>query len=134
VRTRRAGLAALCLFLATAVAAAQQAAPQPAQQPAQLPTPKGKPYALIFGTVYGPDDRPVYGAQVQIRRADGKSVKGGDALASDHQGEFALRVPAGAADYLIRATAKKGKRKLAAEIKAHVDFDERVDVGLHLRE
>ena len=31
-----------------------------------------KPYALIFGTVYGPDDRPVYGMKIQIRRADQK--------------------------------------------------------------
>ncbi len=101
---------------------------------AQKPTAKEPPYALIFGTVYGPDDRPVYGARVQVRRSDGQKVKRGDELMSDHQGEFALRVPAGKADYIIRAEWKDGKRRLAAETKVHVDFDERVDVGLHLRE
>ncbi len=101
---------------------------------AQQPAPQEKPYALIFGTVYGPDDRPAYGAQVQVRRADGKKVKRGDGLVSDHQGEFALRVPAQPADYLIRATARAGKRTLSAETKVHINFDERVDVSLHLTE
>lgn len=101
---------------------------------AQDPAPKQPPYALIFGTVYGPDDRLVYAASVQVRRSDGKKVKRGDELRSDHQGEFALRVPAGKADYIIRAEWKDGKRRLAAETKVHVDFDERVDVGLHLKE
>ena len=62
-------------------------------------------YALIYGTVVGPDHRPVYGAAVHIRRADWKKLKGGD-LYSDHQGEFALRVPPGEADYVIRAELK----------------------------
>jgi len=101
---------------------------------AQKPAPKGAPYALIFGTVYGPDDRPVYAASVQVRRSDGKKVKQGDELMSDHQGEFALRVPAEKADYIIRAELKDGKRKLAAESQVHVNFDERVDIGLHLTE
>jgi len=101
---------------------------------AQRPAAKETPYALIFGTAYGPDDRPVYGARVQVRRIDGKKVKGGDELVSDHQGEFALRVPAENADYTIRAELKDGKRRLGAEIKVHVNFDERVDIGLHLSE
>ena len=58
-----------------------------------------KPYALIFGTVWGPDDRPVYGVKVLIRRADQKKAKW--ELYSDHQGEFAQRVPAAKADYLV---------------------------------
>ena len=92
------------------------------------------PYALIFGTVYGPDQTPVYGATVHIRRADGKKLKGGE-LHSDHQGEFALRVPAGEADYLVHADLKTdaGKR-LSAESKVHISNDERVDIGLHLTE
>lgn len=117
-----AALAVLCAFLAIVSATAQQ------------PAPKESPYALIFGTVWGPDNRPVYGARVQVRRADGRKLKGGDNLSSDHQGEFALRVPAEATDYVIRATARQDKRKLAAEVKVHIDLDERVDVGLHLTE
>ncbi len=122
--SRRAGAVLAVWYLILAITAAT----------AQQPAPKGTPYALIFGTVWGPDSRPVYGARVQIRRADGGKVKGGDNLSSDHQGEFALRIPAGAADYVIQATAKKDKHKLAAEVKVHVNFDERVDVGLHLTE
>ncbi len=101
---------------------------------AQTPAAKYPPYALIFGTVYGPDDRPAYAARVQVRRSDGKKVKRGDELISDHQGEFALRVPAEKADYIVRAELKQGKRRLAAESKVHINFDERVDLGLHLKE
>ena len=39
--------------------------------------PKGKPYALIAGTVWGPDDRPVYGIPVKIRRAKDKKAEVG---------------------------------------------------------
>src|SRR5579864_1635667 len=59
------------------------------------------PYALIFGTVWGPDDHPVYGIRVKIRRAQDKRPKW--ELVSDHSGEFALRVPAGKADYVVWA-------------------------------
>ena len=100
----------------------------------QQPAHTEKPYALILGTVYGPDDRPFYGAQVRVRGADGHKVKRGDDLVSDHQGEFALRVPAGTAEYVIRAAAQQGKRKLGAETRVHIKFDERVDVSLHLTE
>ncbi len=102
---------------------------------AQLnPRKASSPFALIHGTVYGPDDSPIYGAQVQIRRADGTKVKGGGDLHSDHQGEFALRVPAGAADYVVRAELKHKKTKLIGGTTVHVNFDERVDTGVHLRE
>ncbi len=121
-RLRWVAMASFCALAAAWTALAQQ------------PAHPEKPYALIFGTVYGPDDRPAYGVQVQIRRADGKKVKRGDDLVSDHQGEFALRVPAQPADYVVRASARQGKRKLAAETKVHVNFDERVDVSLHLTE
>jgi hypothetical protein len=124
VTLRHGGWAAafFCALLAAAAALAQQ----PARQ--------GKPYALIFGTVYAPGDRPAYGAQVRVRRTDGKKLKGGEDLVSDHQGEFALRVPAEPADYVVRATAREGKRRLGAETKVHVNFDERVDISLHLTE
>jgi hypothetical protein len=83
-----------------------------------------KPYALIFGTVYGPDDRPVYGVKVKIRRADQKKAKW--ELVSDHSGEFAQRLPAGTADYVITADH-------APEVKVHVENDERQDISLHLQ-
>jgi hypothetical protein len=85
---------------------------------------KPKPYALIFGTVYGADDRPAYGVKIKIRRAEQKKAKW--ELVSDHAGEFAQRVPAGAADYVISADG-------APEVKVHVDNDERVDVSVHVK-
>jgi hypothetical protein len=84
---------------------------------------KPKPYALIFGTVYGADERPAYGVKIKIRRAEQKKAKW--ELVSDHAGEFAQRVPAGEADYVISADG-------APEVKVHVDKDERVDVSVHL--
>lgn len=98
---------------------------------------KEKPYALIFGTVWGPDNRPVYGVRVFIRRADKKKPQW--ELMSNRMGEFAQRVPAGTADYIIWADPKGYKsldgRKLdpGDEAKVHVDNDERVDTGLHLK-
>src|SRR5438270_10059387 len=85
-----------------------------------------KPYALIFGTVYGPDDRPVYGIKIQIRRADQKKPKW--ELMSDHAGEFAQRLPAGAADYVITTDGKHP----TPEVKVHIENDERKDVSVHL--
>jgi len=96
-----------------------------------------KPYALIFGTVWGPDDRPMYGVHVKIRRADQKRAKW--ELYSDHQGEFAQRVPAGKADYIVWADLKGLKllngNKLhpGEEVAVHIEGDERQDIGLHLK-
>jgi hypothetical protein len=96
-----------------------------------------KPYALIFGTVWGPDDRPVYGVHVKIRRADQKRAKW--ELYSDHRGEFAQRLPAGKADYVVWADLKgfkllEGKQlKPGDEVAVHIDGDERADIGLHLK-
>ena len=52
-----------------------------------------KPYALIFGTVYAPGERPAYGVRVKIRRVDHKTAQW--EVYSDHQGEFAQRVDIG---------------------------------------
>jgi hypothetical protein len=93
-------------------------------------------YALIFGTVWGPDSRPVYGVNVKIRRAPDRKPKW--ELTSDHAGEFAQRVPAGKADYVVWADLKGVKTTdgqalhLAEEVPVHVEDDERVDIGLHL--
>ena len=98
--------------------------------------PKIKPYALIIGTVWGPDDRPVYGVTVKIRRAKDKKPKW--ELSSDHNGEFAQRVPAGESDYVLWADLKRFKPAdgkalhLLKEVTVHVYYDEREDTGLHL--
>ena len=115
--------AALCL-VATQLSAAQ-GVPRP-----------DKPYALIFGTVWGPDDHPLYGVKVKIRRADQKKAHW--ELFSDHHGEFAQRLPAGPADYLVWADLKGYKSPTGKElhqdeeVKVHIENDERQDTGLHL--
>ena len=97
---------------------------------------KEKPYALIFGTVFDPNGQPVYGVRVKIRRAS--ETKARWELLSDHQGEFAQRVPAGKADYIVWADLKNyklqnGKHlKAGTEVIAHIDNQERSHIGLHL--
>lgn len=98
--------------------------------------PKGKPYALIAGTVWGPDDHPVFGVMVRIRRPKDKKPKW--ELYSDHMGEFAQRVPAGESDYILSADLKGLKTadgrplRLVQEVTVHIYNDEREDTGLHL--
>lgn len=111
--------------------------PTPAQSAAfQKRLNPNDPYALIVGTVWGPDDRPVYGVRVKIRRTQDKKAKW--ELSSDHHGEFAQRLPAGEADYIVWADLKgvktaDGKRlQLVKEVPVHVDNEERQDIGLHL--
>jgi hypothetical protein len=97
-----------------------------------------KPYGLIFGTVWGPDDRPIYGVHVKIRRANQKKAKW--ELYSNHQGEFAQRVPAGKADYVVWADLKGFKLlngnqlRPGDEVTVHIEGDERQDIGLHLKQ
>jgi hypothetical protein len=97
---------------------------------------KEKPYALIFGTVWGPDDHPIYGVTVKMRRAKDKRAKW--QLISDHNGEFAQRVPPGESDYVLWADLKGYKPadgkplRLVQEVTVHVYNDEREDTGLHL--
>lgn len=105
---------------------------------------KEKPYALIFGTAYGPNDRPLYGVKVTIR-PEKKKHPSWD-LMSDHRGEFAQRVPAGTNDYVVRGEAEyalvgdEGKPQLSkkvrlkGEIRVHIDNEERRDISLHLTE
>jgi hypothetical protein len=95
-----------------------------------------KPYALIAGTVWGPDDRPVYGVVVKIRRAKDKKPKW--EVYSDHHGEFAQRVPAGESDYILTADLKNLKPadgkplRLVQDVTIHIFNDEREDTSLHL--
>ena len=88
-------------------------------------------YALLFGTVYGPDNRPVYGVKITIRRADQRKAKW--ELVSNHSGEFAQRVPPGAAEYLVTADLKTPKGQPKPEITVHVDNNERKEFSLHLK-
>ena len=99
---------------------------------------QGKPYALIVGTVWGPDDRPVYGVTVKIRKATDKPKKVRWEVYSDHHGEFEQRLPAGEAEYIVWADLKGYKPAdgqplhLAKDVTVHIYNDERQDIGLHL--
>ena len=82
----------------------------------------------------------MYGVKVKIRRADQKKAKW--ELISNHTGEFAQRVPAGKADYLVWIDAKelKGLKssdgnqlQLSTEVTVSIANDERQDIGLHLK-
>lgn len=121
-----------CLLISFLLLAVVCPHPLPAQSS------KIKPYALIAGTVWGPDDRPVYGISVKIRRASDKEKKVRWQLYSDHRGEFAQRVSAGESDYVIWADLKGVKSAdgrslhLVKEVTVHIYNDEREDVGLHL--
>src|SRR3954471_14558448 len=83
---------------------------------------KPAPYALIFGTVYGPDNRPRQGVVVKIRRASDKKAKWEHL--SDSHGEFAQRVSAGAAEYIVWAELKNRQAAQKTEVKVHIDNDE----------
>jgi hypothetical protein len=113
------------------------ASASPSSAGPQKPQDPKKTYALIFGTVWGPDDRPVYGVPVKIRRADQKKAKW--QLQSDHRGEFAQRLPAGKADYIVWADFKEfkslnGNKLTPGEpVTVHIEGDERTDIGLHLK-
>jgi hypothetical protein len=87
-------------------------------------------YALISGTVWGPDDRPVGGVPVKIRRATDKKAKW--ELVSDRNGEFAQRVPPGKMDYIIQADIKTPKGRPKPEVTVEIDDNEHRTVGLHL--
>lgn len=137
-RRRRADLARRSMAVRIGVfVAAVLLAFQPALQASDERQDLRKNYALIFGTVWGPDDRPVYGVKVMIRRADKK--KPGWELYSDHSGEFAQRLPPGKADYVVWADAKslkslsKNKLQPGEEVTVHIELDERADIGLHLK-
>jgi hypothetical protein len=119
---RRAGASIFCVSLfCTAVAGSQHGGPSPKSD-----------YALIYGTVWGPDDRPVPGIRVNIRKATDKKPRW--ELVSDRSGEFAQRVPVGAQDYIVRADLKLPKGRPQPEVKVHIDDNERQDIGLHLTE
>ena len=87
-------------------------------------------YALIYGTVWGPDSHPVAGVPIKIRRAQDKKAKW--ELVSDSHGEFAQRVPPGTQDYVIEADIKMPKGQPKPQAQAHIDNNERQDISIHL--
>jgi hypothetical protein len=129
-RLPRAALVGLLFCLCLALTASPSGSAQAAQRPDETS------YALIFGTVWGPSGLPLYGVKVKVRRSDQKKARW--ELYSDHRGEFAQRVPAGKADYVLWADLKGYKnpagKKLepGPEVTVHIEKDERVDTGLHL--
>ena len=98
--------------------------------PPQSSNPSKNDYALIYGTVWGPDNHSVAGVPIKIRRAIDKKPKW--ELTSDSHGEFAQRVPAGGQDYIIEADIKVPKGQPKPQVKAHIEDNERQDVSLHL--
>jgi hypothetical protein len=101
-----------------------------------------KHYALIFGTVFGPDERPFYGARVLVHPKGKKQPKW--ELTSNHDGEFAVRVPPGPEDYVVEIQAEivpveggkpqmHQKKRLQNQTTLHITKEERQDIGLHLK-
>jgi hypothetical protein len=101
-----------------------------------------QPYGLISGTVYGPDDRPLYGVKIQIHPV-GKKHPSWD-LMSDHRGEFAQGVPINPSDYEVIGEAELApvadgkpqqsrKQRVQDVRKVHVEKDVIQDISLHMR-
>jgi len=88
----------------------------------------GQPYALVVGTVFFEESgRLVRGAQVEVRQKEGK--KHWEA-ATNMTGEFAVRVPAGKAVYIVEVRFE-GRQKATKEVE--VADDERVDVVVQMK-
>ena len=93
--------------------------------------------AVIFGTVWGPDDRPLPGMVVKIRLAGEKKARW--QVRSNRRGEFDQVVPAGKQEYIIWADTKSYKLpdhkhlQPSPEVTVRVESNERADTGLHLK-
>ena len=127
LRGRRAALVLMLLASSGALMAAPFASPNPTPQNNAA----AEDYALIVGTVWGPDDRPLAGVPITIRSATGKKAKW--ELVSDQRGEFAQRVPPGRQDYVIQADIKGPKGQPKPEVTVQIEDHERKNVGLHLK-
>jgi hypothetical protein len=98
-----------------------------------------KDYALIFGTVWGPDDLPVAGMKVKIRKADDKDGKARWEVYSNSRGEFEQRLPVGKQQYIIWADVRGYKSRdgrhlqPGPEVRVMIQNNERADTGLHLQ-
>ena len=102
-----------------------------------------KPVGVIFGTVYGPDDRPVYGVKIRIHPVGKKKPRW--ELISDHRGEFAQRVPVKPSDYEVTGEAEivplvdgkpqpSRKKRVKDTATVHVVKDVEQVISLHLRD
>jgi hypothetical protein len=98
-----------------------------------------KDNALIFGTVWGPDDMPVPGMKVKIRKADDKDGKARWEVYSNRRGEFEQRLPVGKQEYIIWADVRGYKSRdgrhlqPGPEVRVMIQNNERADTGLHLQ-
>lgn len=129
---RRSAFGVLCLLLASSYGlGSAPAAPAPPAPAAQKSQPPAKDYALIYGTVWGADDRPAVGVPITIRRSSDSKPRW--KLVSDRRGEFAQRVPPGQDDYVVQADIKVPKGESKPEITVKIDNNEREDVSLHLK-
>jgi hypothetical protein len=131
-RTIATGVVLFLLLSAIAVAWPGSAPPRDRQAEA-------KHDGLIFGTVWDPDNQPVYGMRIKIRRASEKKARW--VVYSNHVGEFEQLVPAG--KYVVWADVKRPKKPRKSDqgnawtppqVMVQVQNDVRVDVGLHLTE
>jgi hypothetical protein len=122
-RVRRAGIAAMLAIALTSLTALGAAGTEKKKHIA--------PYALIFGTVWDAHNRTAPGVKIKIQRENDKKPKW--QLYTDARGEFAQRLPAKKADYLVWAELK-GHKGHVSETKVHIESDERQDIGLHLPE
>src|SRR5664279_731703 len=118
------------VLLLLAVGGSLMAAPLPSPAPDPQKNTVSKDYALIAGTVWGPDDHPLAGVPITIHSVTGKKAKWD--LVSNQRGEFAQRVPPGRQDYIIQADIKTPKGQPKPEITVQIEDNERKDIGLHL--
>lgn len=89
-----------------------------------------KDYALVTGTVWGPDQRPLAGIPLEIRRVGSKKPVW--QRLSDRRGEYAVRLPNEDADYVIEAQIKVPKGKAKPSVTVHVERDAAAVADLHI--
>ncbi len=135
--------ALLCLSVALFAALAVARVQDDDDKKKKKPEKPAIPFAIIFGTAFGPDDHPLYGVKIKIHPVEKKRPNWD--LFSDHRGEFAVHVPPGPSDYVVQGEGEyipmengkpqmSRKKKLKGEAKVHIDNDERRDISLHLTE
>jgi Carboxypeptidase regulatory-like domain len=87
------------------------------------------PHAVVAGTVFRESGFSLPGAAVTLAVKDAPKKSKRLQSVSDARGEFAFRVPPGAATYVVRASLKGFQ---PVEKEASVSGDERVEVTLVL--
>ncbi len=87
----------------------------------------GQAYAVVVGTVFYEDGRLVRNAKVEVKQKEGRKRW---ESSTNMEGEFAVRLPAGKAVYIVEAQAP-GQAPDRKEVE--ITADERVDLVLHLK-